>query len=320
MVARVAEVLNLGTDAVYRRVRADTILTAEEMLLLAGKYNLDLNRLSGRKPRPQYEPVIPSYLNSEVEYFEHLNRQQGYVGMLTNVSFRHVSSELPFSYEMAFPCLRTFKIFMYGITTWQLKKWESKKFDPALIDPKAHELAAVFVRTSFDFNGTELLSASIIDITLRQITYMAEVARFKDPNCITNILQELLVLIDHMENMANTGLRFLPDDDISKGRPSYQMYLNELSNSTNLLLLDSDQMDLQTSMTICPNYITTDDKEVFKRSSEWYENLIKNGTLLGSSAPRYTISFFNQLRQKVKATQDYLSRSKKSVTNFEPQW
>lgn len=320
MVTAVANLLNVGHDAVYRRMRGDTILATEELLLLALRYNLDLNRISGQKYQAQYRPLIPIHINSELEYFQRLDKQQQYVRAMKDVSFYHVSAELPFPYEVAFPTLRSFKIFMYGITTWQLRKWEDKRYDPSLIDPLVHKLADSFVETSFSLPGKELFSASLLDVTLRQITYMAEVARFKNTNCINKLFDEIFLLIDHLEEITNSGRRFLPGKGPCEECPRHEVYLNELSSSNNLLLVESSPRSFQISMTISPNYITTDDAGVFLQSKSWFDTLIRNGTLLGNSSPKYTISFFNQLRHKTRRTQELLVPYTTGNSYFSSKW
>lgn len=301
MVNRVAEVLGVGRDAVYRRMRGDTVLATEELLLLTAQYGIDLETLMEESNRASYYPTVPYRITSEVEFFEPLAQQAAYAGALRDLSYRNISTELPLPYELALPTMRPFKIFMYGITSWGLSKWQDKPFAANLIHPRALELAGQFVRECFNHSGKDILSPGLFDNTLKQITYMQEMGRFADPNDVNRLLDELLFIAAHLEKMSVLQQRYLPGDVLHDKSPTYQFYLNELPNANNLLLLDSSQRRLQLTMTVSPNYIVTDNEDIVQQSSQWYDGILASSTLLGRGASKRTTVFFNKQRRKIES-------------------
>ena len=89
LVHQVAKVLHVGRDAVYRRLRGDTALTADELMLLADQFKVTME-LGGRQHRRSPTLRYPNgrvTMRDEFDHFIHLQLRLAEMKKLPGVSF-----------------------------------------------------------------------------------------------------------------------------------------------------------------------------------------------------------------------------------------
>ncbi len=301
LVREVAQVLHVGRDAVYRRMRGDTALTADELMLLAQTYDVDTS--IPRHNRPQVPilryPESREFIHDEYDHFIHLQKRLDEMKKLPGGSFDFATPELPMYYEFATPMLRSFKVFMFGITTWNLEKWKTEQFSPDLISERLHVIAQGVVRGHYTVPARELWSVGVLDVTLRQISYLDQVGRFADRAHIDQIYDELLLIIDHLEQMVRVGKRYPFGQEPTEDSPELRVYHNELSNTSNIVLVKSDVRKFLFTTLVTPNYVATSDPKLCAEVQDWFDNLVEHGSALHSEAGKYAAQYFGHLRRQV---------------------
>ena len=313
LVRTLSETLNVGRDAVYRRLRGETILGADEMMLLARTFRIRIGEGSagGDFPTLIY-PNTTQQTTSEVEYFARLRHYTAGLTDLTDLRVDYASSELPLFYELSTPTLRAFKIYIYSLSCWKLAKWEGLAFRRALISPEAHTLAQDILRDAYQINGRELWSVGILDTTLRQISYVAETGMFSSEEELREIFAELRAIVDHLEKMVRAGRRFPPGEEPDEDSPRLNVYHNELSNTNNSIIINSVEQTFMFSTLINPNYLVTYDERIINDVQQWFDGLVESGSALSADSGKYTTRYFNQLRQKIDSTWERISFSRSS--------
>jgi hypothetical protein len=300
LVREVSEVLHVGRDAVYRRLRGDTALTANELILLARAFNVrvEARETTGRSPAMRY-PYHRNPIRNEADYFVNLNVQLTELRKLPGARIDFATPELPVYYEMATPLLRSFKTFMFGITTWDIEKWKGKPFSPELIADCIHEGADRMIEGQYTLPTREVWSIGVLDITLRQISYLAEIGGFADPAHIDQLFAELSAIVDHLEHMARTGRRFPMGKEPGPDSPPFLVYHNELSNTNNVVLVSSKVANFLFTTLVNPNYIVTADNDLYAEAHRWFENLVQHGNALHSEGGKYATRYFGYLREQI---------------------
>ncbi|THH40253.1 hypothetical protein [Neolewinella litorea] len=302
LVAAVAEDLHVGRDAVYRRLRGDTALTADEMMRLAEIYHLrtDLSsRPEGRIPSLRY-PDDRRPIENEFDYFVQLHNRWEQLKRLPGASFDFASPELPMYYELSTPVLRSFKIFMFGITTWNLSKWKNLSFSTELIAEPLHRLVEDTIRDHYSLPSRELWSIGVLDVTLRQVNYMAQIGKFADARDPERIFMELYKIVDHLEAMVRTGKRFPLGGAPSLNSSDFRVYHNELSNTSNVVLVKSNIRPFLFTTLVNPNYVATSDRELCEEVQHWFDNLVEHGNALHAESGKYAAQYFGYLRGLIR--------------------
>jgi hypothetical protein len=304
MVLAVADLLSIGRDAVYRRLRGDTVLSADELMLLARTFDIrldDRHPLQADDPRISYPPGMEN-ITSELQYYQLLEAQCLHMAALPDVSIDYATPELPLYYELFTPTLLAFKTFVYGLTTWNFKKWKNLQFQAELIDPEVFRIAKRLVPVLFDLPGRELWSIGILDITLRQIEHAVETGRLNNLVLKEQMFTEIEAIIVHMEAMTRSGKRFPPEDKAQADRPDFEVYQNELSNTSNVVIIKSPVQSLVYATFINPNYLISSDERIQHQMETWFDNLVEGANGLNANSSRSNLRFFASLRRNVAAT------------------
>ncbi len=301
MVIELSEVLNVGRDAIYRRLRGDTVLSADELILLAKKYNIDLNFDQNRQELYYNNPAYET--EQEVDYFRQLARDAGHIIEIEGISIDYATPELPIYYDLLAPTLLAFKVYVYGLTSWNFSKWKGKPFHPSLVSPEVNEIARQLSAGLFQLPGRELWSVGIFDITLRQVVHAVETGRLENPGLVKTIFKEIDSIINHMEEMAGNGKRYLPGEQDKENLPDFQVFHNELTNTNNVIIVKSPKFSSVFSTFVNPNYIVCKDKRIQQQIENWFENLVESSNSLNATGGKYKEKYFNQLRRAISTTQ-----------------
>lgn len=302
MIQAMEEHLHVGQDAVYRRIRGETPLTADEMISLARRFNISLDRQQKKHIPRMYYPMGASEVTSEMDYFDTMLERCELLVNLPDVKVDYATPELPFFYEFAMPTLLAYRTYVYGLTTWDFDKWKGTKFSPGLIDPRVKPTADRILNIIYRFPGRELWSAGILDVTLRRIKHGVEVGYLDDPAMIDTIFKELEAIIQHMEAMTAAGKRFAVDGNFNDDSPGFQVFHNEMTNTNSIILVSSSVESAVYTAFINPNYLISTDKRVVSQTKTWFDNLASSSNSLNANSSKYTITFFNRLRKKVTDT------------------
>ena len=309
MVHSLGKTLNVGRDAIYRRLRGDTALTADELMTIAGEYQVPVEERRREEVPALYYHAGVHTITSDESYFENIRAQTKHMVDLPNVWVNYATPELPIFYELATPLLRAFKIYVFGTTTWGLKKWRNTLFTPDLISPKTHALVDDILADTARIPGRELWTIGILDVTLRQISYMANLHRFAFEKHLHQLFDELETVVDHLEQMAGTGKRFPFGETPAAHSPDFYVYHNELSITNNAVLIRSDTKDFLFSTLINPNYVTTEDPRIIQAVDDWFQSLTSNANALNAAAGKYSQQYFSRLRRQVAATRERVNHA-----------
>lgn len=298
MVHALCQVLNLGRDAIYRRLRGETVLSADELILLSRKYDIKLDAYMESAPQLNY-PAAFENITCELQYYKQLEQHVMSITSLDGVSIDYATPELPIYYDLFTPTLLAFKTFVYGLTTWNLDKWKGKVFSPNLIHPEVFEVAERLLVPLFKVPGRELWSIGILDITLRQIEHAVDVGRLTDPKFVNLMFNELERIVDHMEEMARCGKRFAPGNKQEENDPDFCVFHNEMTNTNNVIIIKSRNFSTVFSTFINPDYIISTDERIQSKMETWFDNLVANSNVLDVNSGKYIEKFFTRLRRVV---------------------
>lgn len=302
MVKAVRELLHIGKDGVYRRIRGETVLSANEMMTLARHYNIKLDVSNKEQIPVMYFPNGAKKTTSEIQWFEELLTRTQMAAKLPNATVDYATPELPLFYVLYTPTLLAYKNYVYGLTTWNLTKWKGKEFTPKMIDPGVQQIANELLKALYVFPARELWSAGILDVTLREIIHGVEVGNLIDNDVISQMFNELETIIQHMETMTMVGKRFAPGSTYTKDSPDFRVYHNELTNTNNVVLIRSDAQSILYATFISPNFTFSTDERMYAQTQTWFNNLVSSSNALNADAAKYRTFYFKQLRKKVADT------------------
>ena len=111
-----ADLLNISEDSAYRRIKNPRSLRADELIILAKEFDIDLNKLAQTNPNwlsGEYKPLnFDSYTSSD--FYKELEAKLDRCIHLPHSQITYGAKEIPFFYYMWFPALAAFKTFIWN--------------------------------------------------------------------------------------------------------------------------------------------------------------------------------------------------------------
>ncbi|MCB0633362.1 MAG: hypothetical protein KDD15_26685 [Lewinella sp.] len=307
-VARLSELLQVSNDAIYRRIRGDTLLAPDEISLLATRFNVSIDNLINDNEQQilfTFNPFEQEVTGFEV-YIDQLLSAALHIRELPEVELFYSVQELPIFLLPDFPQLMTFRMYVYGFNYWKFDFLENMPFRPDLMAKSTLDKARQVNRIYNEISSHELWNLSLIDNTLNQIEYLATIGRFGHIDQIRALFVELEAVIDHLQTMAKYGKKFIWNTPIRANAADFDLYYNEFARTTDSLLISSPERKILFTSFGSPDFLSTQNQRFCLHLENWFRTIISRSTSISSHSERKRDWFFRHLVQKVKQTQEKL--------------
>jgi len=297
-----ANILHLGKDPVYRRLRGDTFLSPLEISTLALHFRISLDALIvGQSDNvmcnfnafSQKITDFSQYLNDYIVTLEQIRR-------LPNVHFNYATVEIPvFTYNFI-PELICFKLYVWGRTTWNLEFLRDRPFDFQLVTLPVVQLSQKLLEHYIALDSTELWSVNIVDNTLAQIEYHVYSGGFRDPQEAVILFERLVEWAAHMKALAAAGKKFKIGEKPEHGSGLLHIYHNEMVHTNNTAIVTSDVGKFVFAAFCNPNFIKSSDPKLCDYTDDWFQNVIAKSSPLTHSSEKTRDWFFRELTRKIE--------------------
>ena len=295
-VETIAELLSIGKDAVYRRLRGDSMLTPEELKILAVQYRISLDEILFE----QSDKVFFSFssFSSPIDHFDtYLKELLNTLNQSKDLPGLHViytTAEIPMFYYGLFPELMCFKLYTWGKSVWKLPFLENEKFSLDIFSANTIKLIEKMNRIFMNIKSTEFLLNN------------GDFEKEEDALMLCDTLTELT---DHVSMMAKNGKKIIPNTDTELSKVPFELYHNELVFTNNTILLKSDVGNAVFSTFDSPNFLTTSDKRVVNHMDEWVQGIQYKSEYISIVSEKNRNQFFNHLRRKIDLVKKRISLS-----------
>lgn len=297
-----AQVLSLGKDAVYRRVRLETSITPDEMATLAKHYKLSLDELIYKNTETFFFTF--NALTRTVHGFEDfLGSVYADIHMLSHIPdalIYYASGEIPIFYYCFYPELISFKLYIWGKTIWDIPYIRSQPYSIDLIPFPSYQLSQDIVNLYRRLPTIELWSLNFMDNTLNQIEYQVNTGGFVDNQEAVVLCDKLIELALHMKSMAEHGRKFAPNRDPSTGG-SFNLFHNEMIYTNNTILV-ATPVGKMVYTTFCnPNFLKTSDPDICDFKEKWFKQILERSNKLSQgSGEKMREWFFSRILRKIE--------------------
>jgi|SRR6185503_7478643 len=302
LVDELCDLLDLGSDSVYRRIRGEKPLTLAELKKICEHYHVSIDQLLQLQNESAFfdAPGINSTPENFSDYLKEILIKFRHLNTFKKKEIRYFCKDIPIWYFYLFPELAAFKTFFWSKTLYNQPELVNKKF--SLTGYPYYECFLIGQQILEEQNqipAIELWNVESINSTINQIKYYREIGNFKTDDDFIAVIDSLRQTLDHLQLQAEKGLKFLPGvTDLSYKAP-IQFYLNELimGNNTMLLNLDGKQLAMITYGVF--NYLFTSDDRFSNKIATMFETLFSRSTLVSKADEKARNRFFNHLQKEV---------------------
>jgi hypothetical protein len=301
-VETVAKLLQLGIDAVYRRMRGDSTLSSDEITLLAKTFNISLDKFIFEKSDSVVFTFNPfsHKVRSFEDYLKGIGDDLEMLIRLPEIEIKDAWTEIPFFYYIYFPELFCFKFYVWGRTIWNFDYLQSRKFTLDIIPIPVIQQAQKILERYRQIPSTQLWSLSIVDNTLTQIEYHVNSGSFEHPEDALLLCHKVLQLAEHMERMAIFGKKIKVGATVEMGGADLELYHNEMLSTNNTIFVQSKVGRAVYTTISNPNFLKTSDDQMCNYTDEWFKNVINKSRIMSNSGESGRRFFFDRLKKRIE--------------------
>lgn len=287
------DILYIGKEAIYRRLRGEVPFTLTEAAVISRKLGIsldkmigvsfrdnavfDMNIVSSEKPFEAYYSI----LEKQVDLFRSVKEDEtSEIGTSSNI--------IPQTLSLKYNMLSKFRLFkwMYQNENIKCKHFEEMEIPQKMVEKQKEYSDLVSHIHSVDYIWDNMIFSHLVN----DIQYFCSIHLITDED--KDLLkEELFLLIDEMEELSARGK--------SKAGNDVKIYISNINFEATYSYLDTSSTQLSLIRIYSINSITTQDQEMFRGLKEWIQSLKKFSTLISESGEMQRIQFFKQQREIV---------------------
>lgn len=289
------DILYIGKEAVYRRLRGEVPFTLNEASIISKKLGVSLDQIVGISYTNNamfdlnllhYSDPIKTYytlLNHYLKVFESLHDDP-------TSELSTASNMIPQTFYLKYENLSKFRLFKW---MYQNEKVNCVKYFSELnISDELKQAQKDFVNATLYIQTTNYIWDSMMFFYLvNDIKYFASIHLITDEEVI-KLQEELLQLLDDLENIASKG-KFETGKDV-------HIYISNINFGATYSYVETSSLQLSLIRIFSINSITSSDKDMCKSMKEWIQSLRKFSTMISESGEMQRIQFFKKQREIVE--------------------
>ena len=300
-VDQLSKLLSVSKNSIYRRLRGDTLLTPDEIMIIARHFSISLDEIVHHDSN--LIPFSYNHLTQPITDFDTFVNQiyanLDSVMRIPNCYVFYASQELPVFQYFFYRELLAFKLYVYGMTSWNFEFLQNRPFSPDLIPASALDKGKDCVRLYSLIPSRDLWTLNIVDNTLNQIEYIAAENRFQDPKMALELCDQVIACLRRARKMAETGRKFFQESDPDKSTGEFQLYFNEMVSTNNSVMVKTPEKLFVYTTINNPNTLLTSNKRFCEHMENWFNSIVRRSTSISVHSGKARSRFFNRLENKV---------------------
>ncbi len=308
-VDEIADVLDIGYDAAYRRINSKTSLTLEEGVKLAKHYKISLNNLfevgNQNSIITELSPPIHNKEGLELYFKQSLNNVLP-LTKLKSAAIIYSAKDVPLFHTLKDSYLSRYKIYVWlkdvdsDMTTDKVTFDDFIQTIPESLLESAFKLGEVYK----DINITEVWNNTTINGTLQQVLYYFESGALSKELAL-KICGDIEDVIYHVEEQA------IQQSLIgSKNKAIYNLYVNDIHTMSNTIMVVTPfQKVFFTPFTVI-SYFKIDHQPTCELMYEFFQKQMSSSKLLVNAGEKDRSLFFKRMHQKITKLKDIIETSK----------
>ncbi len=308
-VDEIADILDIGYDAAYRRINSKTSLTLEEGVKLAKHYKISLNNLfevgSQNSILTELSPPIHDKEGLELYFKQSLNNVLP-LTKLKSASIIYSAKDVPLFHTLKDSYLSRYKIYVWLKDVDSHMTTDKISFDdfilsiPETLLESAFKLGEVYK----DINIAEIWNNTTINGTLQQVLYYFESGALSKDLALL-ICKDIEDVIYHVEEQAIQQCLIG-----SKNKAIYNLYVNDIHTMSNTIMVVTPfQKVFFTPFTVI-SYFKIDHQPTCELMYEFFQKQMSSSKLLVNAGEKDRSLFFKRMHQKIEKLKNIIENSK----------
>jgi len=304
----ISDLLNIGSDSAYRRLRGEKELTLSELVKLSAYFNISIDSLLNYKSDNvifKYTPLDFTDMQDYTSYIRSLSNLYEGLAKAKRKEILITAQDIPIFHFTPFVELTFFKLYAWN----QSINRNQISYDQFVSGLDRDELSLIYdkiINSYSQIPSTEIWSENTIEPILRLFDYHLDMDCFESKQYPVLLCHQLLQLIENVELWAEKGCKE-HNGDVAY----FQMYLSSVDMENNFVITKRDDVTTTSVKLFTINGIFTSNDAFCEETERWIRSLISKSLYLSGSSDRERFRFFQQIKNKINDLLEKFERKKK---------
>jgi len=297
LVHELSELLGVSTDSAYRRIRGETMLSLEEIIILCNHFNISFDAFSRAETGMvtfAYKTIEsqPAYL---LDYLNDVYADLQKINAIPNSHIIYACQDIPVFYHYKHRKIAEFKFFYWMRSIMNVQDLEMQKYNPALIMPEIFDVAQKIYGLYANVKSTEIWTDTTISSTVKQIGFYWESGVFNSKEEALDVCHALKGEIQEIQKQAELTQKITEENAISdEKQDNYKLYFSDIEITNNCVLIKLGNAKAVYLSHFSFYTMKTMNDIYCNKTEEWLIQLIKKTTLISGVAEKTRYQFFNR--------------------------
>jgi len=302
-VEEIADLLEISTDSSYRRIRGEKPISFEEIQKLCRKFQISIDQILSLDTNSTV--FYGQWLNSEnfdfEKYLKDMHLQLATILGADSKIMYYEAKDIPPFHHFQFTELANFKYFFWMKTILSYPDFSKTHYEESNLKEPITKTGSEIIKTYIKIPSVEIWSDETINSTIHQIEFYKDSGIFRKKESIEVIYRDLLSLVNHIEQQAETGVKFLHGQSPNGNEENFNLYFNEVFLGHNTILVDAGISKTVFINHGVLNYMITRDKNFCDATKKSFDNTMRKSSLISNVNEKERHRFFDLLRKKIEA-------------------
>ena len=289
------DILYIGKEAIYRRLRGEVPFTLGEAAIISRKLGVSLDKMVGVsfKENAVFDMNVVHHENPFETYYKIINK---YIGMFKAMGedptseLATSSNIIPQTLYLKHKHLSKFRLFKW---MYQNENIKCKHFDELEIPQNLLDIQKEFVYASEHVHSTSYIWDNMIFAHMvNDLQYFTSIHLLSEEDKL-KIKEESLQLIDELEDLANNG-KYATGNEVN-------IYISNINFEATYSYIESNSVQMSMIRVYAINSLTTHDTGMCQSLKARIQSLKKFSTLISESGEMQRIQFFKQQREIINS-------------------
>ena len=284
-----ANILCIGKEAVYRRLRGEVSFTFYEVMTISRQLhisldNLEMNTSLLSKP---FKLNLIEYINPAESDFALLEEMTNIMKSFENVpnpEVGEITNILP--QPLYIPYESIFKFYLFK---WKYQSNTSNKaipYNDIVIVDKLRETQNEYVEWAKRLDTEYIFDKQLFQYLVTNIKYFYEIGLISKEE-IRIIIEDLSKIVDDIDLCARTGI-------LKETGKKINIYISNINIDTNYIFVGAKEYQLTIIKAFLLNGIASTDKRTFEETKIWMKSTKRQSILITGSGDRERINFIEE--------------------------
>ncbi len=286
-----ADVLNISKDSVYRRLRGETALSLEEVLVICQHYRITFESLANPDAVTfEFKQINPD-LSSFHQYLLRLLVDLKRIKSFDDGEILYAAEDIPVFHHFMHPTLTAFKMFYWMRSIMNVPELEGSRFKPDILSAELIATARDIYETYLQIPSVEIWTEETASSTLKQIEYYWESGLFESTEIALAVCDDFVAELQQLQRLCERG---------SKNGVPFRFYLNDIMIGNNCILIKAGRSKYTYLSHHSFNFMLTTDFNFSNQTEIWLDGMMQKSMLISGVSEKYRNKFFMQQLQRME--------------------